>query len=141
MSMGKTKNLGAFRIAGQAETLFGSRSAAYTLLYIESYGSGYAAQIAKTFDLPQNAVKQQLRKFETDGILISYTIGRTRVFEFNPRSSTVQNLRQFLAAELEYLKSDLSSLPSEIYQQCFEQRKRPRRSGKPLTLVPKELKE
>lgn len=135
------KEINSFRIAGQMETLFGSRSAAYTLLYMESYGSGYAAQIAETFDLPQNAVKQQLNKFESDGILISYTVGRARIFEFNPRSSTVQNLRQFLSAELEYLKSDFSSLPSEIYQQCFQQRRRPRRSGKPLILAPKELKE
>ena len=139
--MAKMKNIDVLRIAGQMETLFGSRSAAYTLLYIESYGSGYAAQIAQTFNLPQNAVKQQLNKFEADGILISYTVGRTRIFEFNSRGSTVQNLRQFLASELEYLKSDFSGLPSEVYQQCFQQRRRPRRSGKSLALVPEELKE
>jgi len=137
--MSEVITIDQYRVAGQLETILGSRTAAYVLLFIEAYGSGYASQVAKTFNMPLNGVQQQLRKFETDGVLISYTVGRTRVFEFNPRGNTIRNLRQFLAAELAFLASDSSDLPTEVYRQYFSQRKRPRRSGKPLGLAPERL--
>jgi len=109
----------------QLQTLFGSRSMASSLLFIEAYGSGYASEIASTFDVPLNAVQRQLIKLETNGILVSRTIGRTRVFEFNPRGRMVRDLREFLTAQIE-------SMPKDVYQQYFCQRRRPRRTGKKL---------
>jgi len=139
MAMKKESAINRYQVAGQLEVLFGSRAAAYTLLYIESQGSGYASQIAETFDMSLNGAQQQLRKFEAEGVLVGYTVGRTRVFEFNPRGVTVRNLRRFLASELEYLASESSGLPAEVYRQYFSPRQRPRRSGKPLTPVPERL--
>lgn len=137
--MEKERSIGRYQIAGQLEVVFGSKAAAYVLLFVEAYGSGYASQIAETFDIPLNGAQQQLRKFEAEGILVSYAVGRTRVFEFNPRGTTVRNLRKFLAEELEFLESESSNLPAEVYRQLFSQRKRPRRSGKPLNPVPERL--
>ena len=128
------------QIAGQSEIVFGSKAAACTLLFIQSYGSGYGAEIARTFNIPLNSVQQQLRKFETNGILVSYLIGKTRVFEFNPRGAAVRNLRNYLSAELERIASDTSGIPKDLYRQMFCQRRRPRRSGKSLDTVPKELR-
>lgn len=105
------------------EILFGSRSAAYALLFIEAYGSGHATRIAKTFEIPLNGIQRQLLKLENNGILVSRLIGRTRLFEFNPRDLTARNLQLFLAAELK-------NLPRETYRQYFCQRQRPRRTGK-----------
>jgi len=107
----------------QLQILFGSKAAAYVLLFIEAYGSGHAARIASTFDTPLSGIQRQLLKFETNGILVSRLVGKTRVFEFNPRSPLARNLKQFLAIELD-------NLPRETYQQYFYQRQRPRRTGK-----------
>lgn len=138
--MTRIDSISDYQIAGQLEVIFGSRSAAHVLLFIEAYGLGYASQISKTFGMPLNSVQQQLRKFETSGVLVSYTMGKTRVFEFNPRGATVRNLRKFLSEELRFLSSDACSLPKEIYHQLFSQRQRPRRNDKPLDVVPKRLR-
>lgn len=107
------------------EALFGNRTAACVLLYLENYGGGYASRIAETYGMPVSVVQDQLRRLESSGLLISRTVGRTRVFEFNPRSPTITRLRNFLAAELK-------DLPNEIVKRYFRQRRRPRRSGKRL---------
>ncbi len=107
------------------DALFGSRSAAQTLLFLQNYGEGHARRIASTFDVSHMAIQRQLRRLEAEGILISRMVGNTRVFSWNPRSATVKNLRTFLEAELE-------RLPSDVTQQYFRQRQRPRRPGKVL---------
>lgn len=107
------------------EAIFGNRTAAGVLLFLENYDSGYASQIAKVYKMPVSVVQDQLRKLETAGVLISRSVGRTRVFEFNPRSPTATRLRQFLASELR-------SLPNEVVKKYFLERQRPRRTGKRL---------
>ena len=107
------------------EAIFGNRTAAGVLLFLENYGSGYASRIAKAYKMPVSVVQDQLRKLEAAGVLVSRSVGRTRVFEFNPRSPTATRLREFLASELQ-------SLPDEIVNEYFLERQRPRRSGKRL---------
>lgn len=107
------------------EAIFGSRSAAQTLLFLEAYGSGHPARIAETYGVSPNPIYRQLRRLEADGVLLSRTVGRTRVFEFNTRNPTVRNLREFLAAELELL-------PESDQKTYYRQRQRPRRTGKRL---------
>ena len=105
------------------EAILGSRSAVQVLLFIEAYGSGYASRMASTYEVPVMAVQRQLRRLEANGVLVSRTVGRTRVFEFNERNPTVRNLRDFLSAEL-------SLLPESDVKRYYRQRQRPRRSGK-----------
>lgn len=129
-----------YKVAGMLETVLGNKTAAYTLLYIEAAGSGYASQIASTFAIPLNSVQQQLKKFESCGLLVSYTVGKTRLYEFNPRGRSVQNIRTLLSAELDFLGSENSPIPRNLYQQLFAPRNRPRATGKPVSYVPKELR-
>ena len=107
------------------ETIFGSRSAAQVLLFLEAYGSGYARRIAETYEVTLRGVQRQLQRMEANGILVSREVGRTRVFEFNARNPTVRNLRAFLDAELD-------QLPEEDVKKYYRQRQRPRRTGKQL---------
>lgn len=107
------------------EALFGSRSAAQTLLFLQNYGEGHARRIATTFGVSHMAIQRQLRRLEAEGVLVSREVGQARVFTWNPRSGTVKDLRTFLEAEL-------ARLPDEVTQQYFRQRQRPRRSGKEL---------
>jgi hypothetical protein len=108
----------------QLEAIFGSKSAALTLLFLQNYGEGHTSRIARTFEVSVTAIKRQLVRFESSGILVSRMIGKSRVFTWNPSSSTGKNLRVFLEAELE-------KLPKDVQQQYFRQRQRPRRTGKP----------
>jgi DNA-binding transcriptional ArsR family regulator len=105
------------------DAIFGNRTAASVLLYLQNYGSGYASKIAKSYAVPVSIVQNQLIKLELAGVLISAKVGRTRVFEFNPRNPTAKRLREFLDAELK-------ALPDEITREYFRDRKRPRRTGK-----------
>ena len=107
------------------EALFGNRTAAGVLLFIANYGGGHANRIAKTYEISVNMVQKQLQRLEAGGILISRMIGRTRVFEFNPRNPTAGRVREFLITELD-------ALPTSITAAYFRERQRPRRSGKPL---------
>jgi len=43
--------------------LFGSKAAYQVLMYLENYGQGYAAEIARTFGMSLSQVQNQLRKF------------------------------------------------------------------------------
>jgi len=107
------------------ESIFGNRSAVQVLLFLEAYDSGHATRIAKTYDVPLMGIQRQLRRLEANGVLVSRTVGRTRVFEFNTRIPTVRNLREFLSAELEML-------PEAEIKAYYRQRQRPRRTGKSL---------
>ncbi|MGE0623832.1 MAG: winged helix-turn-helix domain-containing protein [Pseudomonadales bacterium] len=107
------------------ETIFGNRTAAAVLLFLENYGSGHASRIARTYDMPVSVVQDQLRRLENAGVLVSRTIGRARVFEFNPRNPTARRLHTFLAGELD-------DLPEPLVKQYFRERQRPRRTGKPF---------
>ena len=105
------------------EAIFGSRSAAQVLLFLEAYGSGHALRIAATYSVSASPIQRHLRRLERDGVLLSRMVGRTRLFEFNMRNPTVRNLRGFLEAELDLV-------PEEEVKAYYHQRQRPRRSGK-----------
>jgi len=107
------------------EAIFGNRTAAWTLLFLQAYGEAYAKRIADTYEIRVNLVQSQLRRLEDNGVLVSREVGRTRVFTWNPRSLTVKNLREFLEAELKLM-------PKDVTQRYFRQRQRPRRARKPL---------
>lgn len=105
------------------DTIFGSRSAAQVLLFIEAYGSGHANGMSRIYGVPVNAMYRQLRRLEAGGVLVSHMVGNSRVFEFNGRNPSVGNLRTFLAAELELL-------PDAEIREYYRERQRPRRTGK-----------
>ena len=88
------------------ESLFGNKTAARVLLYLQNYDDGYAREIAATFALPPTAVQNQLRKFERAGILVSSLVGRTRVYTWNPRNLLISQLRGLLAEALKYTREN-----------------------------------
>ena len=102
--------------------LFGSKSAYQVLMYIECYGQGYAAKIAKVFGMSLSQAQNQLRKFEELGLLVSRKQGPTRIYCFN-RNPVADGLRTFL-------RSALESLPDASIRKYYRERQRPRRYGK-----------
>jgi DNA-binding transcriptional ArsR family regulator len=111
------------------ETLFGGKAAAKVLLYIENYGQGYAAGIAKTFEVSRSEIQKQLTKFEESGILVSQKVGNVRVYSFNPRDPALKELKSLLRITLEI------GIPDKVLKKYYRERRRPRRQGKTLDQV------
>jgi len=107
------------------EALFGNRTAASVLLFLQCYGEGHAQRIAKTFGFGLNMTQRQLKRLEEQGVLVSRHLGNMRLFSFNERNTTVRNLKTLLELEL-------AALSEEDQQQYFRQRQRPRLSNKPV---------
>jgi biotin operon repressor len=107
------------------EAIVGSAAAEKVLLYLQNYEQAYGREIAATFEIANSQVQKQLLKLESGGLLVSRLIGRTRLYQWNPRNPLVPPLRAFLAVALD-------SLPANEQQQFFRKRTRPRRSGKAL---------
>lgn len=109
------------------EAVFGNRTAASVLLFLQCYGEGHALRIAKTFGFGLNMTQRQLKRLEENGVLVSRRLGNLRLFSFNDRNPTVHNLRNLLEAEL-------AALPEDEQELYFRQRQRPRQSAKPLVI-------
>ena len=107
------------------EAVLGSTGAERVLIVIAGRGKAYAREIAKIFDMNPPAVHKQLERMERDGLLVSQEVGRTRVYEFNPRFAFKEELQALL-------EKALSMYPQDIQKEILLVRKRPRRKGKPL---------
>jgi hypothetical protein len=105
--------------------LLGSEDAERVLLFILSRERGYGREIAAFWKTNQTGVKRQLERLEFAGVLSSQTIGRTRVYTWNPRYAFVSELKALLSRAISFLpESDRSKL--------MMNRRRPRRADKPL---------
>jgi hypothetical protein len=87
----------------QLASVLGSVSAAQVLMFLQARGSGHALRISQTFGVAVSPIQRQLGRLQSEGILMSRTAGKTRLYEFNPNSRTALNLRPFLQAEMECL--------------------------------------
>lgn len=107
------------------DKIFGTQTAALTLLHLFHYGEIHARGLARDIDISLSSVQSQLQKFEEAGIVVSKKIGTTRIFFFNKKSPLVSPLMQLINVIH-------SSMSIEDKEQLFKERKRPRRSGKPV---------
>jgi len=105
--------------------LFGNETAAKVLLYLQQLESGYPRGIAQGLQIPLSQVQRQLERLEREGVLASRVIGKTRLYQWNPRCGYLDQLRELLARGIEML-------PKEIREAFVSERRRPRRRGKPL---------
>ena len=67
------------------DKLFGTSTAGFVLLHLYHYGEVYARALARDLDISLSAIQKQLEKFECAGVIISKTMGRTRIYSFNKR--------------------------------------------------------
>lgn len=107
------------------EPLFGSKNCERVLLYIHVRGEGYPREIARFFEVDYRPVRNQLEKLEAGGILRSRTVGKTRLYSFNPRWPLRGELEALLAKLLVFC-------PEDLRERLLVYRRRPRRAGKPL---------
>lgn len=109
------------------ESLFGNESIEKVLFFLLQNQTCYALQLKKQFGTALSPLQQALLRLEKGGILASTVVGKTRLFQFNPRYLFRKELFSFLERAYE-------TLPLEIKRKYYEkpERKRPRRTGKPL---------
>jgi hypothetical protein len=107
------------------EPLLGSKSAERVLIFILARNEGYVREIARFFGGDPDSIQKQLVKFESAGILVSRTAGKTRLYCFNPRYAFLKQLNALL-------EKALSFYPKEERERLLMNRRRPRRRGKPL---------
>lgn len=107
------------------EAVLGSTSAERVLVFITARDSAYAGEIANTFDTSISPIQKQLDRMERDGLLINEKVGRTRVYQYNPRYPFVPEVRAMMEKVLELY-------PEDIKKELLYNRRRPRKKDKPL---------
>jgi len=107
------------------ESLLGSVNRERVLLFMQAREEGYAREIARYYSTDLLGIQRQLEKLEVGGVLVSKYVGRTRLFQFNPRYTFLQELRNLL-------DKALSFYPEDERERLLMIRKRPRRKDKPL---------
>ncbi len=111
-------------IVNMLEGVFGNATAEKVLLYLENYEEGYAQKIADTFEISLSMTQQQLKRFESSGLISSVKKGNTRIYLWNPSYPFRVELRALL-------KKAMTFIPEKEKKKYFRQRTRPRRTGKP----------
>lgn len=107
------------------EPVLGSISCERVLVFLAAREEGYAREIAGFFSVALAPLQKQLDKLEAGGVLVSRSVGRTRLYTFNPRYPMLQELKAFLAKAISFYDEELQS-------RLILDRRRPRRRGKPL---------
>ena len=107
------------------EHVFGNTTVEKILFALESYGQAYPAGLAKLFNVSLNGIQQQLKRLEDGGVVVSLMVGKTRLYQFNPRYAFLKELKALIQRAIQYL-------PEKEIQKYYRNRTRPRRKGKPL---------
>ena len=103
---------------------FGGQGRTRVLLALRLLGESYARELARLLEMPLSGVQRALRGLELDGLVAARSLGRTRIFQLNPR--------YFAAAALSEFLRRLAEPEADLRDRVAALRRRPRRTGKPL---------
>jgi DNA-binding transcriptional ArsR family regulator len=105
---------------------FGSYSRTRVLLALALLKESYPRELSRVLQKSLNGIQQAIRSLEKDGLIGGRAMGRTRLFRLEPR--------YFAARELEAFLARLADADEVLKDRVASLRRRPRRTGKPLTL-------
>lgn len=105
--------------------ILGSKNLERVLIFLAARNEGYARDIARFYDTDLKPIQNQLEKLEQGGVIVSKKVGKTILFQFNPRYPFLKELVNLLDKALDYY-------PEEIREKLIYNRRRPRRKDKPL---------
>jgi DNA-binding transcriptional ArsR family regulator len=94
------------------------------LLALRLLDESYARELARLLDAPLSGVQGALRSLERDGLVAGRLVGRTRLFQLDPRYFARDELRRYLLR--------LTEAENTLRARVAGLRRRPRRGGKPL---------
>lgn len=103
---------------------FGGQGRTRVLLALRLRGESYPRELARLLEMALSGVQKALRGLELDGLVAGRSLGRTRVFQLNPRYFAAAALSEFLLR--------LTEPEVALRNRVAALRRRPRRTGKPL---------
>ncbi len=107
------------------EPLLGSVNSERVLIFLLARNECNATEISRFFETDLYGIQRQLDKLESGAVLVSRKVGRTRLYEFNPRYAFLDELKSLLEKALTFY-------PDDVREGLLMNRRRPRRRGKPL---------
>jgi predicted ArsR family transcriptional regulator len=107
------------------EPILGNNTIEKILFTLESYGQAYPLGISKMFDIPVNGIQQQMDRLENGGVIVSSMVGRTRLYQFNPRYPFLKELKSLIQRAMDFLSE-------KELKKYYRRRTRPRKKGKPI---------
>lgn len=107
------------------EGLFSTINRERVLLYLLAREEAYPREVAKFYATDLRSIQNQFERLEAGSVLVSRMVGNTRLFTFNPRYPFQAELQALL-------EKALSFYPPDEKQRLIMNRRRPRRTGKPL---------
>ena len=109
------------------KVLLGSKDKELVLQYLLSKNEGYASKIARFYKMQPSQISRQLESLEEGGVLVSFQIGRSRLYKFNPRYYFLPELKMLL-------KKAVEAYPDEMRELLTFNRTTPRKKSKPYIL-------
>lgn len=109
----------------QLAELLGSKTAEKIFFYLYHYPEGHARGIATDMRMGFSQIERQLKKYEDIGALISRQVGKSRVYQFNPRYIFHGQIR-------EMIEKLYNAIPLAEKKTLFPGRQKPRRRDKPV---------
>src|SRR5258708_2897578 len=106
------------------EALFGNQNIERVLFYLLRNGEAYPRAMAEGLGVTLSPIQKQLARLESGSVVVSRSVGRTRVYQINPRYPFKKELEVFL-------EKAFQALPEGQAKKIYIQRSRPRRQGKP----------
>ncbi len=103
---------------------FGGQTRTRTLLALRLLGDSYARELSRLLEVPLSGVQKALLSLELDGLVAGRAVGRTRLYQLNPRYFAADALEAYLAR--------LAEPEGRLRERTAALRRRPRRAGKPL---------
>jgi len=103
---------------------FGGKGRTRVLLALRLLSESYPRELARVLEMPFSSVQKAVRSLEKDGLVAGRALGRTRVFQLDPR--------YFAYEEIQRLLLRLTEPEFELKTRVSTLRRRPRRTGKPL---------
>lgn len=100
------------------ETLFGSKNRERVLIFLQARDEGFAREIARFYETDYYPIYNQLGILEAGGVIVSHKVGRTIIFQFNPRYALLVELRALLEKALSYY-------PEDLQERLLRNRRRP----------------
>jgi predicted transcriptional regulator len=95
------------------EKLFGNIVIEKILFYLLANEKGYGKELKEALDIPLYSIQMALSRLEKGGIIVRQAIGKTQVYQFNPRYPFLNELKAFLTKAY-------NSLPEELRAQLYE---------------------
>ena len=94
------------------EPILGSTNRELVLVYLEARDDGYAREIARFFETDLSPIQEQLEKLEMGSVIVSREVGRTVLYQFNPRYPLLKEVKLLLSKALSYYPEDQRGAPA-----------------------------